>query len=597
MPTKLLILCSLLTASILADNEIFYGKLTKGDTTDLNALSPVRNQNQPHQCGVSWAFAITSSMADQFNALRSLEFPEVVLSPQMLLSCHSTEVNKTCAYSNSIENADIKRTLDNIIEFGVSRESCNNWSSNDKETCDAQAECKDCANGENINNKPNCFPRDFTSFKLKSYTDLSSTNGVRNDTEAIRAGVISALNEHGPVVCNIKHSKELFRWRVDEQDIYAETGSLVDYATWVSIVGYVASEKKTDRTATVENLWVVRLSFGDSVGYYGYIYLNADASNNDLGVLDNCFALEVDTKMTVKANSTRPNLGLFRSVLRSEYDITQPRFSRPQATPKATADSGLERAPSSGGALDTPIFWGNRNGRNYMTWIKNQHIPVYCGSCWAQSATSVISDRLNIMNIDNGRSFPRHVLSVQAVINCNLGGTCLGGGSGLVFERARYWKIPTDTCYVYVAQNPTQFGCEGSSRCYNASKDDTWPLSEFNGVTVEEWAVIRGPDQMKMALQDGPISCSFEVTDEFEKYKVTDGINVFSQSKMNFEINHAVSVVGWDRDDKGDYWIVRNSWGVEYGYNGMFYMRDGNVLGIESQCVAPTKITFRGWKN
>ncbi len=39
----------------------------------------------------------------------------------------------------------------------------------------------------------------------------------------------------------------------------------------------------------------------------------------------------------------------------------------------------------------SPIDWRNYQGKyNLLTFMKNQHIPTYCGSCWAQAGSSVL---------------------------------------------------------------------------------------------------------------------------------------------------------------------------------------------------------------
>lgn len=61
------------------------------------------------------------------------------------------------------------------------------------------------------------------------------------------------------------------------------------------------------------------------------------------------------------------------------------------------------------------FWWGNVNNTNFLTYQRNQHIPIYCGSCWAFSATSALSDRIKIAR---KAQWPDVNLSPQVLISC-----------------------------------------------------------------------------------------------------------------------------------------------------------------------------------
>ena len=80
---------------------------------------------------------------------------------------------------------------------------------------------------------------------------------------------------------------------------------------------------------------------------------------------------------------------------------------------------GLEELPES-------FNWGSVDGKSYLTKSLNQHIPQYCGSCWAHGALSSLGDRIKIARKAQGDDIN---LSIQFILNCGteMAGSCHGG--------------------------------------------------------------------------------------------------------------------------------------------------------------------------
>lgn len=125
------------------------------------------------------------------------------------------------------------------------------------------------------------------------------------------------------------------------------------------------------------------------------------------------------------------------------------------------------------------------NGTNFLSWTRNQHLPRYCGSCWAHATTSSLSDRINIAR---NRTFPDISLSPQVLINCHPGGaTCGGGDPQDVYKYGFENGIPEESCQNYIAEDSNVSKCTDILKCKNCDLID-FPGSVGRGIC---WAQPR----------------------------------------------------------------------------------------------------------
>ncbi|KAG5174900.1 hypothetical protein JKP88DRAFT_266018 [Tribonema minus] len=233
-------------------------------------------------------------------------------------------------------------------------------------------------------------------------------------------------------------------------------------------------------------------------------------------------------------------------------------------------------------SVDLPanFRWDDIAGRSLVTKNLNQHIPQYCGSCWAHGALSSLGDRIKILRGGAGLDIN---LSVQVILNCATAtaGSCHGGFAKGVFEWGTENAIPFDTCQQYKARDEK---CEPLNVCRTCwTFDDTCiPVAPYPNATVAEFGDAVGERAiMKEVFARGPIACDIDA-DPLHEY--TGGVLDWPQKSPG--TNHVVSIVGWGVTDGGKkYWVVRNSWGEYWGEQGWFRLvRGENQLLIESNC-------------
>jgi len=190
-----------------------------------------------------------------------------------------------------------------------------------------------------------------------------------------------------------------------------------------------------------------------------------------------------------------------------------------------------------------------------------------CGSCWAFSSSEVLSDRVAI-----AQKKPSPVLSPEDMVSCDKKDDgCQGGSLPDAWSYLKNTGIVTDSCMPYSA------GGGKAPKCTKKCADS----ESFTRTHAKSAYAINGVVNMqKDIVTSGPIQIGFQVYRSFMSYK--SGVYHKHKHEGQPEGGHAVKIVGYGTDAGKDYWVVANSWGVNWGEEGFFRMLRGkNECGIE----------------
>jgi len=204
---------------------------------------------------------------------------------------------------------------------------------------------------------------------------------------------------------------------------------------------------------------------------------------------------------------------------------------------------------------------------NYDWFAQGYCTPVYnqgqCGSCWAFSATETIE---SYYALKNGKSALTQ-LSMEQIVDCDVSGPddcCYGCEGGWPYAAYDYVQtvsqgIDSGANYPYTAENGVSGTC-------------AFPDGAIV-TTITGYTKIAGETGLYQQISTaGPVSVCVDAS-SWQYY--TGG--VLTQCTDN--VDHCVQATGYSGyGSAGSYWIVRNSWGADWGETGFIWVEIGQDL-------------------
>jgi len=203
-----------------------------------------------------------------------------------------------------------------------------------------------------------------------------------------------------------------------------------------------------------------------------------------------------------------------------------------------------------------------------FAYVKNQ---ASCGSCWAIASATVIEANNEIYN---GK---HRVFSTQQIVDCtpnprHCGGE--GGCKGATAELAMDWVVKNGLADASEVPYKGQDGkCTvGPSASIHFGKaallDTSAPAVGGGGAAfgMTSWSTLpknQYEPLMRALAETGPAAVSV-AADTWFSYDS----GIFNGCGKDSVIDHAVVAMGYGEEDGKKFWVIRNSWGGDWGEEG-----------------------------
>ena len=144
---------------------------------------------------------------------------------------------------------------------------------------------------------------------------------------------------------------------------------------------------------------------------------------------------------------------------------------------------------------------------------------------------------------------------------------CVSGVMDGAMQYLEKTGLVTESCFPYTSEAKEIEKCR--TTCVNATE----PFKRYK-CRAKSTKILTDERSIKEVLfTSGPVTATFDVYEDFFNYRK----GIYKYTTGAFVGYHAVKIIGWGYDwwTDSNYYICQNSWDIDWGQKGYFFIRVG----------------------